>query len=109
MVFRRLEPGPMALLGVRRNPHNGGVALLKLREFLLKCMKFRRTYESEVLGVEEQDNIFLSDKLIKRVVSDKLTAIDNGWGGEIRGGFSYEYGHNEVGVLVWRSIVQVKI
>ena len=89
----------MALLGVCRNAHNSGVTLFKLSELLLKCVEFRRTDEGEILWIEEENNVFFSNKLIEGVVGDKLTAVDNGRSGEIRSGFSYEYGHNMVGVL----------
>jgi hypothetical protein len=89
----------VALLGVSRNAYNGGVTLLKLSKLLLKCVEFCRTDKGEILGIEEENNVFFSNELIEGVVGDKLTAVDNGRSGEIRSGFSYEYRHNVMGVF----------
>ena len=65
LVLRCVEPGPMRELGIGGAADDGDVATFKFGDLFLKAVKLGRAYEGEVLGVEEEDDVLLSDELIE--------------------------------------------
>ena len=93
MIFRRLQPRPMALLGIRGYPDHSGVTALKLGELFLKRVQFGRTHEREILGIEKEHDVFLPKKLVQGEVGDEFAAVNDSGSGKMRGFFTNEYGH----------------
>ena len=67
----------MSLGGVCGHAHHGTVARVKFAELLLESVNFSGAHEGEVLGVEEQDHVFVAEILVKREAVDDVLSIDN--------------------------------
>lgn len=89
-VFWGLEPCPVGKLGIGRAADDGNVAFFKLSDFLLEAVQFCGADEGEILRVEKEDNVFLTDVLLEAEVFDDGFSFD-GFGAKERGGSSYEY------------------
>ena len=76
-------------------PDDGGLAVSKVAQAFLESVQLRAANGGEVLGVEEQHDILIA-KRMEREVAHHL-AVDDGGGGEFRGGFA-EHGHLEGGI-----------
>lgn len=87
-----VEPGPVGEFGVGGAADDGDVAGFELGEFLLEAVEFGGADEGEVLGVEEEDDVFFAEELVEGEVIDDEFALD-GFGGEGRGFFSNEDRH----------------
>lgn len=89
-VFRSLEPCPVGEFGIGGATYDGDVTLFELFEFLLEAVEFGRADEGEVLGVEEENDVFFADELVEGEVLDDGFAFD-GFCGKGWGWFTYEY------------------
>lgn len=85
LFTRGVEPGPVGKLGIGRAPHDCDVAFFELSELFLEAEELGRTNEGEILGIEEEDDIFLAEKLVERKLINNVFTLD-GFGLE-GGGF----------------------
>lgn len=71
----------MGEFGIGGAANDSDVAAFKLGNFFLEAVKFGGAYEGEVLGVEEEDDVFFSNVLFEAEVLDDVFAL-HGFGDE---------------------------
>ena len=89
-VFGCLQPCPVREFGVGGAANDLYVTAFEFSDFLLEAVQFGRADKGEVLGVEEEDDVFFIDVLLEAEVLNDVFSL-HGFGCEGRGGFSDEY------------------
>ena len=89
LIKGHLEPTPVRHLGVSGDADHSHIAVFELGEVVLESVKLSWADKSEILRVEEKNDVFGAFELVEREIFDDL-AVDYGAGVKRRGRFSYK-------------------
>jgi len=75
-VLGGVKPCPVREFGVRGAADDGNIAGFELGDLFLESVELGGTDEGKVLGVEEEDDVFLTDELIEREGLEDVFTLD---------------------------------